>query len=194
MALSCKHCGVKLAGHEMTAGVCEYCVDPATKKQTAIASIETTKNQGTAPEAPSSMRCAKCKAAAVKRHPQDWFGRHAGYYCTQCRALMRRPHSIGDHVSSIVICIIVLLLCVGAGYLGLSMAAPPYGKMLGLVGLMLTVFVNACWDVHQLCLPIPLDSPPRRIRVRKVFLFLLVLFGILMGFYLLRYFLPRLLR
>ena len=107
---------------------------------------------------------------------------------------MRRPGSIGDHVSSIAICIIVLLLCVGAGYMGLSMPNPPYGKMFGLVGLMLTVFVNACWDVHQLCLPIPLDSPPQRSRVRTVFLFLLVFFAVLMGIYLLSYVLPRLLR
>jgi hypothetical protein len=130
------------------------------------------------------MRCAACKAAALRALPANSFSRHPGYACSRCGAVMRPPGSTAMYVITTVLggcmCLLGLVLCVVV-----LLAATVNMRLLsGMITLVALGAAVAGWSVKQLWLPIPLDAPARPTRVwlgLGVFLVVLVLVLLVAG-------------
>jgi len=136
------------------------------------------------------MRCAACKAAALRELPPNQFSRHPGYVCTDCRAIMRPPGSTGSYIIITILSGVVVLF--GLLMLALAFLSGVSVRRLLFVGVGLAGMgiSGAAWAITQLRFPVPLDAP---VRPSRLWLWIiLVLVGLLVvggGLFLFAYFL-----
>jgi hypothetical protein len=139
-----------------------------------------------------TMRCAKCKVAALRQLPANPFSRNPGFVCTACGARMRPAGSSVLYIFAVVLgaCVVLMGLVAVVAALTADAAQQFVGRALaGAVVMVLLGGTVAGWAGWQLFLPVPLDAPKRPSRVLfslaviggVAFVALLVIGGCLFG-------------
>jgi hypothetical protein len=135
-----------------------------------VAPVETSPSSGTAVVTPTTwtMRCARCKVAALQKLPGNQFSPKPGYVCTQCGARMRSPGGTALNVFAVVLGAFVAFIGLVAVAAALTADALQMFVGRALVGALVMVLVGATVAVlggRELLLPVPLDAPKRPSRV-----------------------------
>jgi hypothetical protein len=125
------------------------------------------------------LRCANCKAAAVKALPPDEFSRKPGYVCMKCNTVMRRPGSKSGFFAVVGLGILITLLGVGLALAALD-AETNRLQLFGGAGVLAILGLGgSCWAIMQSKLPVPLGAkaPPSRAGL----LIAIILIGLLLA-------------
>jgi hypothetical protein len=211
MQVTCPECAKKLNVAQNLAGKkirCPNCkavlpvpteqiaVAPATSPRTAPAAFTEPPLPADKPAASTSsltMRCAACKAVALKPLPPNRFSQRPGYSCSACGKIMRPPGTTGTYIIVVILGGFVFL-CGAIGSVAILLAEGIRRPVI--TGTAFAVVLGAsaaAWAIKQLTLPVPLDAPKRPIRIWVVLVILsiMLLLGCLMaaGFFGFAYFL-----
>jgi hypothetical protein len=120
------------------------------------------------------MRCVACQAAALQPLPPNRFSRHPGYACAECGKMMRPPGTTGNYIFVVFLGGFIFLIGVVASIGVLTMETIAKPVITGTALMFVLGGSTAVWAIVQLTRPIPLDAPPRPIRIWVVLVLLLI--------------------
>jgi hypothetical protein len=159
--------------------VAEAAPPPKWKRKKAEPKEDEERDENDESEAVEGLRCAKCKAAAVKKLPPDEFSRKPGYVCMKCKTTMRPPGSKGGLYAAVGLGILIAVLGLGLVFVAFS-AEKNRVQLFSGAGTMCVVGLGvAAWAMTQSKLPVPLGAkaPPSRMGL----LIAIILIGLLLA-------------